>query len=196
MVANSKRRKHSGTAVKIVVTGPFSAGKTTLIRTISEITVLSTEKDITDHTKSRKAETTVAMDFGRITIDRDLVLYLFGTPGQDRFDFMWEILGEGMLGYILLLDASREDSLEESVGILAAFRKMARVPFVVALNRSEGIDEDDEARVRSALELDADVPVVPCDATDRESVKSVLLALLYSVVDSLDVPEPVQSANA
>jgi hypothetical protein len=68
------------------------------------------------------------MDFGRITIDRDLVLYLFGTPGQDRFDFMWEILGEGMLGYILLVDSSREDSLEEAVGILAAFRKMARVP--------------------------------------------------------------------
>jgi small GTP-binding protein len=196
VAANGKRRKHSGTAVKIVVTGPFSAGKTTLIRTISEITVLSTEKDITDHTKSRKAETTVAMDFGRITIDRDLVLYLFGTPGQDRFDFMWEILGEGMLGYILLLDASREDSLEEAVGILAAFRKMARVPFVVALNRTEGIEPADEERVRSALELDADVPLVPCDATDRESVKSVLLALLYSVVDSLDVPEPVQSANA
>ena len=114
------RRKHGGTAVKIVVTGPFSAGKTTLIRTISEITVLSTEKDITDHTKSRKAETTVAMDFGRITIDRDLVLYLFGTPGQDRFDFMWEILGEGMLGYILLIDSAREDSLEEAVGILPA----------------------------------------------------------------------------
>jgi small GTP-binding protein len=196
VAAGSKRRKHGGTAVKIVVTGPFSAGKTTLIRTISEITVLSTEKDITDHTKSRKAETTVAMDFGRITIDRDLVLYLFGTPGQDRFDFMWEILGEGMLGYILLIDSSREDSLDEAVGILAAFRKMARVPFVVALNRTEGIDPADEDRVREALALDADVPVVPCDATDRESVKSVLLALLYSVVDSLDVPEPAQSANA
>src|SRR5438270_10543160 len=142
------RRKHGGTAVKIVVTGPFSAGKTTLIRTISEITVLSTEKDITDHTKSRKAETTVAMDFGRITIDRDLVLYLFGTPGQDRFDFMWEILGEGMLGYILLVDSSRPDSLEEGVGILAAFRKMARVPFVVALTRSPGLDEADELTVR------------------------------------------------
>jgi small GTP-binding protein len=180
------RRKHGGTAVKIVVTGPFSAGKTTLIRTISEITVLSTEKDITDHTKSRKAETTVAMDFGRITIDRDLVLYLFGTPGQDRFDFMWEILGEGMLGYILLLDSERPDSLEEAVGILAAFRKMARVPFVVALNRSAGVSPDEEDRVRSQLGLDEDVPVVPCDATDRESVKAVLLALLYSVVDSLD----------
>ena len=185
---NPNRRKHGGQAVKIVVTGPFSAGKTTLIRTISEITVLSTEKDITDHTKSRKAETTVAMDFGRITIDRDLVLYLFGTPGQDRFDFMWEILGEGMLGYILLVDASREDSLEEAVGILAAFRKMARVPFVVALNRSAGIDPSDEERVRSVLELGEDVPVVPCDATDRESVKAVLLALLYSVVDQLDAP--------
>jgi small GTP-binding protein len=185
---NSNRRKHGGTAVKIVVTGPFSAGKTTLIRTISEITVLSTEKDITDSTRSRKAETTVAMDFGRITIDRDLVLYLFGTPGQDRFDFMWEILGEGMLGYILLVDSSREDSLEEAVGILAAFRKMARVPFVVALNRAAGIDPSEEEKVRSVLELDEDVPVVPCDATDRESVKSVLLALLYSVVDSIDAP--------
>src|SRR3954447_4941983 len=169
------RRKHGGTAVKIVVTSPFSAGKTTLIRTISEITVLSTEKGITDETRSRKSDTTVAMDFGRITIDRDLVLYLFGTPGQDRFDFMWEILDEGMLGYVLLVDASRPDSLEEAVGILAAFRNMARVPFVVGLNRAAGIEEDDERRVREVLGLDPDIPVVPCDATDRESVKSILL---------------------
>jgi small GTP-binding protein len=187
------RRKNGGTAVKIVVTGPFAAGKTTLIRTISEITVLSTEKDITDETRSRKAETTVAMDFGRITIDRDLVLYLFGTPGQDRFDFMWEILGEGMLGYILLVDADRPDSLEEAKGILAAFRKMARVPFVVGLNRSSGLTPSDELAVRDELELGADVPVVPCDATDRESVKSVLLALLYSVVDSIDAAEPARA---
>jgi small GTP-binding protein len=180
------RRKNGGTAVKIVVTGPFAAGKTTLIRTISEITVLSTEKDITDTTRSRKAETTVAMDFGRITIDRDLVLYLFGTPGQDRFDFMWEILGEGMLGYILLVDSDRPDSLDEAASILAAFRRMARVPFVVALNRAEGITPADEGTVRSVLELGPDVAVVPCDATDRESVKAVLLALLYSVVDELD----------
>ncbi|MCW2708959.1 MAG: small GTP-binding protein [Frankiales bacterium] len=182
------RRKHGGTAVKIVVTGPFSAGKTTLIRTISEITVLSTEKDITDSTRSRKAETTGAMDFGRITIDRDLVLYLFGTPGQDRFDFMWEILGEGMLGYILLVDSERQDSLDEAVGILAAFRKMARVPFVVALNRSTAVGPDEEQKVRDVLALDEEVAVVPCDATDRESVKAVLLALLYAVVDSLDAP--------
>jgi uncharacterized protein len=187
------RRRAAGTAVKIVVTGPFAAGKTTLIRTISEITVLSTEKDITDSTRSRKADTTVAMDFGRITIDRDLVLYLFGTPGQDRFDFMWEILGEGMLGYVVLVDASRPESLEETVSILAAFRKMARVPYVVALNRADGIDEAEEAGIREALDLDPDVPVVPCDAMDRESVKSVLLALLYSVVDSLDAAAAVQA---
>ena len=190
---NRIRRRSAGTAVKIVVTGPFAAGKTTLIRTISEITVLSTEKGITDETRSRKSDTTVAMDFGRITIDRDLVLYLFGTPGQDRFDFMWEILGEGMLGYVLLVDASRQDSLDEAVGILEAFRKMARVPFVVGLNRSEGLDEGDEARVRSVLDLDPDVPVVPCDATDRESVKSVLLALLYAVVESLDSAAAAQA---
>jgi small GTP-binding protein len=187
------RRRSSGSAVKIVVTGPFAAGKTTLIRTISEITVLSTEKGITDETRARKSDTTVAMDFGRITIDRDLVLYLFGTPGQDRFDFMWEILGEGMLGYVLLVDASRPESLDEAAGILAAFRKMAHVPFVVGLNRAEGIDEEDERRVRDRLELDRDVPVVPCDATDRESVKAVLLALLYAVVDSLDSATAAQA---
>ena len=187
-------RKKLNAGKKIVVTGPFAAGKTTLIRTISEITVLSTEKDITDSTRSRKSETTVAMDFGRITIDRDLVLYLFGTPGQERFDFMWEILGEGMLGYVLMLDSTRPDSAEEARTILEAFRRMARVPFVVALNRSEGIDPAEEARVREILDIDADVPVVPCDATDRESVKAVLLALLYAVLDSLEA-EPAHASQ-
>jgi hypothetical protein len=187
-------RKKLNAGKKIVVTGPFAAGKTTLIRTISEITVLSTEKDITDSTRSRKNETTVAMDFGRITIDRDLVLYLFGTPGQERFDFMWEILGEGMLGYVLMLDATRPESADEARTILEAFRRMARVPFVVALNRSNGIDPAEEARVREILDVDPDVPVVPCDATDRESVKAVLLALLYAVLDSLEA-EPAHASQ-
>ncbi len=172
--------------MKIVVTGPFAAGKTTLIRTISEISVLSTEKDVTDATRSRKAETTVAMDFGRITIDSDLVLYLFGTPGQERFDFMWDVLGEGMLGYVLLVDGQRPDSLAEAQGILAAFRRMAPVPFVVGVNRSEGLDPQEEAHVRQVLALDPDTPVVPCDVTDRQSVKAVLLALLHAVVELLD----------
>jgi hypothetical protein len=179
--------------VKIVVTGPFAAGKTTLIRTISEITVLSTEQSVTDETSTRKSDTTVAMDFGRITIDRDLVLYLFGTPGQERFDFMWEILGEGMLGYVLLVDVARPESLDEAAGILEAFRRMARVPFVVALNRADGLDESEEARVREALSIEPHVAVLPCNAVDRESVKAVLLALLYAVVDTIDAQTAAQA---
>ena len=185
-MATRKLRRQGGQAVKIVVTGPFAAGKTTLIRTISEITVLSTERGITDDTRARKAETTVAMDFGRISIDRDLVLYLFGTPGQERFDFMWEIHGEGMLGYVLLIDASRPETLEEAASILDAFRRMARVPFVVALNRTEDDAELDERQVRQFLRLSPATPVVPCSALDKDSVKSVLLALLYSVLDEIE----------
>jgi uncharacterized protein len=185
-MASRTRNRRGGQAVKIVVTGPFAAGKTTLIRTISEITVLSTERGITDSTRARKAETTVAMDFGRITIDRDLVLYLFGTPGQERFDFMWEILGEGMLGYVVLVDAEREDSIAEAAAILDAFRRMARVPYVVALNRSSGLAEDDERQIRDTLGLAPEVALLPCDATDKESVKAVLLALLYSVLDEVE----------
>jgi len=156
------------TAVKIVVTGPSAAGKTTLIRTISEITVLSTEHDVTDETRSVKAETTVAMDFGRITIDRELVL--FGTPGQDRFDFIWEILGEGMLDYVLLVDGTQEESVIAAVPVLAAFRRMASVPFVVAVNRAEHLDPAAGAWLRETLDLEPEVPVIPCDATDRSSV--------------------------
>lgn len=168
--------------MKIVVTGPFSAGKTTLIRTISEITVLSTERGITDATRAQKAETTVAMDFGRISIDRDLVLYLFGTPGQERFDFMWEVLGEGMLGYVLLVDASRPESIREAVTINTAFRAMAPVPFVVAVNRTDTLTDELDAALREALGIGDNVPVLACDATDKESVKAVLLALLYSLL--------------
>jgi len=185
-MAAPRTRRRGGQAVKVVVTGPFAAGKTTLIRTISEITVLSTERGITDSTRRRKAETTVAMDFGRITIDRDLVLYLFGTPGQDRFDFMWEILGEGMIGYLLLVDAAREESIQEAAGILDAFRTMARVPFVVGLNRAGGDDHLLVESVRSRLEIPSDIAILPCDATDKESVKNVLLALLYAVLDEVE----------
>jgi len=185
-MATARNRRRGGQAVKVVVTGPFSAGKTTLIRTISEITVLSTERGITDSTRSRKAETTVAMDFGRITIDRDLVLYLFGTPGQERFDFMWEILGEGMIGYLLLVDAEREDSIAEAAGIQESFRRMARVPYVVALNRAAPDDHALVDRVRDTLGVPPDVAIMSCDATDKESVKNVLLALLYAVLDDVE----------
>ncbi|MDQ1614126.1 MAG: uncharacterized protein QOJ60_65 [Actinomycetota bacterium] len=185
-MATPRTRRRGGQAVKVVVTGPFAAGKTTLIRTISEITVLSTERGITDSTRKRKAETTVAMDFGRITIDRDLVLYLFGTPGQDRFDFMWEILGEGMIGYLLLVDADRPESVAEAAGILETFRNMARVPYVVALNRAAVTDNELVDRVRTDLQVPQDIAIMPCDATDKESVKNVLLALLYAVLDEVE----------
>ena len=194
-MATGRARRRGGQAVKVVVTGPFAAGKTTLIRTISEITVLSTERGVTDSTRKRKAETTVAMDFGRITIDRDLVLYLFGTPGQDRFDFMWEILGEGMIGYLLLVDASREDSVQEAAGILDAFRTMARVPYVVALNRASAEDHALVDSVRQQLQIPSDVAILECDATDKESVKAVLLALLYAVLEDVEA-QPAQPVRA
>jgi signal recognition particle receptor subunit beta len=104
--------------VKMVVTGPFSAGKTQFIRTISEIDVVSTERKLTSDAERIKESTTVAMDFGRITIDEDLILYLFGTPGQRRFDFMWEILTEGMLGFIVLIDSVRPETFREAKHIL------------------------------------------------------------------------------
>ena len=174
-------------SVKVVVTGPFGAGKTTLIRTISEITVLSTERDISDHTKVHKERTTVAMDFGRITIDPSLVLYLFGTPGQERFDFMWEILAEGMLGFILVVDRSREESFEEAEVILNAFRSFGDSPFVVAVNKNDPIDPSgDIEHVKQRLNLDEGVAVIPMSALDRSSVKNVLLALLYAALEDVE----------
>jgi hypothetical protein len=186
MTSARGRRRGRGNAVKIVVTGPFGAGKTTLIRTISEITVLSTERGVSDHTRAHKSETTVAMDFGRITIDSELVLYLFGTPGQERFDFMWEILGGGMLGFVLLVDASRPESALEATANYRAFRRMSPAPCVVAVNRSNGLDPEEEFRLRSALEIDDATPIVACDATDKESVKAVLLALLHAVLENIE----------
>ena len=126
--------------VKMVVTGPFNAGKTELIRSLSEIDVVSTEKKISSPAEKIKSSTTVAMDFGRITIDDDLVLYLFGTPGQKRFDFMWEILSEGMLGFIVLVDSSRPETFREARSILETFRAYAPTPYVVAANKQDQKD--------------------------------------------------------
>jgi signal recognition particle receptor subunit beta len=177
-MAARRHRRQGGQAVKIVVTGPFAAGKTTLIRTISEITVLSTERGITDDTRSRKAETTVAMDFGRITIDRDLVLYLFGTPGQDRFGFMWNDLVQGALGAVVLVDSRR---IEESFPALDYFENRG-VPFVVAVNRFGGELCHTLDDIREALSIASDVPVVTTDARGRAEVKSTVLSLLDVVL--------------
>ncbi len=169
--------------VKMVITGPFSSGKTEFIRTISEIDVVSTERRISDETQRVKQDTTVAMDFGRITVDEDLVLYLFGTPGQKRFDFMWEILSEGMLGFIVLIDSVRPETFREAKRILDIFRGYAATPYVVAANKQDLPDAWSTEDLRIALKIDRNVKVLPCVATDKESVKSVLLELLYSILE-------------
>jgi small GTP-binding protein len=173
--------------VKMVVTGPFNAGKTEFIRSVSEIDVVSTERKITDVTSRVKKETTVAMDFGRISVDDDLVLYLFGTPGQKRFDFMWEILSEGMLGFVVLVDSIRPETFREARRILDIFRSYARTPYVVAANKQDMEDAWSTEDLRIALKVHPDIKLLPCVATDRESVKAVLLELLYCILET--VPE-------
>ena len=172
--------------VKMVVTGPFSAGKTQFIRTISEIDVVSTERKLSSDAERLKEETTVAMDFGRISIDDDLVLYLFGTPGQRRFDFMWEILTEGMLGFIVLIDSVRPETFREAKHILEVFRGYAQTPYIVAANKQDMPDSWTPEDLRIALKIDRDIKVLPCVATDKESVKSTVLELLYSILENLE----------
>jgi small GTP-binding protein len=171
--------------VKMVVTGPFSAGKTAFIQSISEIDVVSTERKISREEERIKETTTVAMDFGRITVDDDLVLYLFGTPGQKRFDFMWEILSEGMLGFIVVVDSARPETFREAKGILQTFRAYAPTPYVVAANKQDREDAWTVEDLRIALKLDKKVKMLPCVATDRETVKKVLLELLYSILEEM-----------
>lgn len=173
--------------VKMVVTGPFSAGKTAFIQSISEIDVVSTERKISSEAEQKiKETTTVAMDFGRITVDEDLVLYLFGTPGQKRFDFMWEILSEGMLGFIVVVDSSRPETFREAKGILQTFRAYAPTPYVVAANKQDKEDAWSIEDLRIALKLDKKVKMLPCIATNREMVKKVLLELLYSILEEME----------
>jgi small GTP-binding protein len=170
--------------VKMVITGPFNAGKTEFISSISEIDVVSTERKITDFTSRLKKETTVAMDFGRITVDEDLVLYLFGTPGQKRFDFMWEILSEGMLGFVILVDSVRPETFREARRILDIFRSYATTPYVVAANKQDMEDAWPPDDLRIALKISPKIKLLPCIATDKESVKNVLLELLYSILET------------
>ena len=173
--------------VKMVVTGPFSAGKTEFIRSVSEIDVVSTERKISStQEKAVKEATTVAMDFGRITVDDDLVLYLFGTPGQRRFDFMWEILSEGMLGFVVMVDSTRPETFREARSILETFRAYAPTPYVVAANKQDMKDAWEVEDMRHALRLDSKVKLVSCTATDRDSVKAILLELLYSILNEME----------
>lgn len=172
--------------VKMVITGPFNSGKTEFIQSVSEINVVSTERKITSAAERVKESTTVAMDFGRITVDQDLVLYLFGTPGQKRFDFMWEILSEGMLGFIVMVDSTRPETFREARSILETFRAYAPTPYVVAANKQDITDAWELEDIRLALRLDPKVHLLPCVATKKESVKTVLLGLLYDILAEME----------
>lgn len=174
--------------VKIVVTGPFNAGKTAFIRSVSEIDVVSTEKKITAEAEKVKSSTTVAMDFGRISVDEELILYLFGTPGQKRFDFMWEILSEGMLGFVVTVDSTRPETFREARSILETFRAYAPTPYVVAANKQDCEDAWEVEDIRLALRLSPEIKLLPCVANQKETVKTVLLELLYSIMETIEPP--------
>jgi signal recognition particle receptor subunit beta len=173
--------------VKIVVAGAFGVGKTTTVRSISEIAPLTTEAEMTSvaigvdesRADSLKTTTTVAMDFGCVTIDESLKLYLFGTPGQDRFGFMWDSMVRGALGALVVADSSRLDDCYQPVD----YFERAGLPFVVAVNTFNGHTAYDLAEVRWALAVHQRVPVVAFDARRRASVRDALLAVLQQALD-------------
>lgn len=179
----------SVTACKMLVAGGFGVGKTTLVGSVSEIPPLRTEELLTELSRDvddldgveRKTTTTVALDFGRITINPHLVLYLFGTPGQDRFWFMWNELAAGAIGAVVLADTRRLDSCFPAVD----FFEGRSIPFVIAVNCFDGTQQYTVEEVRRALDVD-DVPVLLCDARRRESSKQVLLTLTQHVLDLVE----------
>ncbi|MCS6940882.1 MAG: ATP/GTP-binding protein [Roseiflexaceae bacterium] len=168
--------------LKIVITGPYAAGKSQFIRTISDIEPVSTDYAVTlDEERALKRETTVALDFGTIAINDRLSLYLFGTPGQERFSFMWEHLAIGAIGYVVMVDSCRPAHFPETQRLIARFAEITDAPFVVAANKQDDQAALPPSYIRRRLGVPAETPVLPCVATDRASVKQVLLTLLQLI---------------
>jgi signal recognition particle receptor subunit beta len=183
----SPPRKAAST--KIVIAGGFGVGKTTLVGAVSEIQPLRTEALVTNESEGvdnldavpSKATTTVAMDFGRLTLGEDLILYLFGTPGQRRFWFMWDDLCLGAIGAIVIVDTAR---LDESFSPLDYFEAKG-LPFIVAVNQFEGIEKYTLDQVKAALALPPEVPIISIDARDRDSAKAALIRVTEYALEHL-----------
>lgn len=166
--------------VKVVVTGPVNSGKTTFVGSISDIPPV-----LTDKASSEKATaTTVAMDFGRIDFSDGFSLLLYGTPGQPRFSFMWDILAKGMIGYVLLVEGNGPQGPKRAMEVLEAFRRIGGEPRIVGVTKVEGRPRSSyEHIVRSELAIRETTPIVPCDARRRQDVKNALVTLLEETIN-------------